>query len=272
MKNKLNLLATVSFLLLFACNTNENNRSAASEQQTGKHKTALKDCNKVHWSHHKGENGPSHWKNLCEGFAACGGKAQSPVNIIIENVSVDNTLMPPVFNYEKSETDIINNGHTVQFNTSGNQTVTLNGKEYKLLQFHYHTLSEHTVNGQHYAGEIHFVHKNSDSDFAVLGVMIEEGEENTFFDKFEDKFPLKEGEYKSDDTFDVMSLLPDNKSYYYYSGSLTTPPCSEVVNWYMFVKPVTASEKQIKKLSEILNDNYRPVQKLNGRKIKLYKK
>ncbi|NPA44095.1 MAG: carbonic anhydrase family protein, partial [Chlorobi bacterium] len=140
-----------------------------------------------------------------------------------------------------------------------------------LLQFHYHALSEHTVNGKYFPLEVHFVHMHSDTDFVVLGVMIEEGAENELFKSYLDKFPTEKGEYKSENKINLMSLLPENKSYFNYKGSLTTPPCTEVVDWYVLQNSIYASKEQIEKFSQILNDNYRPVQALNGRKVYSFK-
>jgi len=268
MKHLLNLAtALFIFLAVASCKTDtkKEQQETHSTEQVSK-----KDCTDVHWSHHKGEDGPENWKNLCDGFSDCGGNAQSPINIITENISKVDTLVAIKFNYEKSGVNIINNEHTVQFNISGNNNANLNGKDYKLLQFHYHTLSEHTVNGEYSPIEVHFVHKYSDTDFAVLGILFEEGESNSLFEKYLDKFPTSKGEFKSEDMIDVLSLFPNNKSYYNYKGSLTTPPCSEVVNWYVLKTPLTASKQQIEVFSKILNNNYRPVLPLNDREVHVY--
>ena len=267
MKKTISLFTALLTLLLLSSCGGSTKKSSNQEDKTHVEK---KDCNHVHWSYHDSATGPSNWANLCEGFSACAGSSQSPVDIKTSGVITDNNLEKPQFNYGQTKTDIINNGHTIQFNVDGNNTVKLNGKEYKLLQFHYHAPSEHTVNGQHYAMEVHFVNKHSDNDYAVLGVMITEGKSNDLFEKFLDRFPKKEGEYKADDLIELMTLLPGNKSYYYYSGSLTTPPCSEVVSWYIFTNPIEASKTQIEKFASILNNNNRPVMPLNGRKIKLF--
>ncbi|HIP26877.1 MAG TPA: carbonic anhydrase family protein, partial [Flavobacteriaceae bacterium] len=113
-------------------------------------------------------------------------------------------------------------------------------------------------------------HKHSDKDFAVIGVMYVEGKENELLKKYLDEFPTSKGEFESEDMIDVLNILPDNKSYYYYSGSLTTPPCTEIVNWYVLKTPLEASKEQIEKFSNILHKNYRPIQALNGREIKQY--
>ncbi len=243
-------------IMLSSCTSNK-----ASEPQKTK---------SVSWSHHKGEIGPENWANLCDTFSKCGGKAQSPINLVTKKIAVDDSLTAPTFSYGESKVDIINNSHTVQFNISGKNQVNLDGKEYTLLQFHYHALSEHTIDGKYFPLEVHFVHKHSDTDFAVLGVMFEEGEKNELLDKYLADFPTSKGEFKSDADIDLLSLLPKDKSYYNSQGSLTTPPCSEVVNWYVLKTPVTASKEQLKQFSKILNNNYRPIMPLNDRAVRAY--
>jgi len=277
MKRKLILipLSFVFVLFLGSCNdsTSKNSATTKKEKETIVHnqeQETKKDCNDVHWSHHKGPNGPENWKNLCEGFAECGGKKQSPIDINTQNVEKATGLKAPEFHFGKTKTDIINNGHTVQFNVDKGNMVKLNGKDYELLQFHYHALSEHTINGKHAPLEVHFVLKHSDNDLAVIGVLFKEGQENELFKRFLDKFPTEKGTYKSDDTIDLMSLLPKDKSYYYYNGSLTTPPCTQIVSWYVLKEPMEASKEQIEKFSKILDQNYRPVMPLNGRKVVLF--
>jgi len=272
MKQKLNLLLIAAALIVFtSCENNKVNgkhKSKKSVATSVKDKVSEKDCKDIHWSHHEGEEGPENWQNLCDGFADCGGKVQSPINIVTKNVKSDVKLLTPDFSYDKSKVDIINNGHTVQFNISGNNSVKLKGKTYKLLQFHYHALSEHTINGKHFPIEVHFVHKYDGGDYAVIGIMFKEGNENDLLNKYLNKFPKTKGEYKSDDMINLLSLLPKNRDYFNYSGSLTTPPCSEVVNWYVLKNPITASKRQIEQFSKILNHNYRPIQPLNDREVK----
>ena len=272
MKKIISLVAiTVGLIFILSCNNAQDKKSEEKNNIAVKQETShKKDCKDVHWSHHKGKDGPENWKNLCDGFAECGGKSQSPIDIVTKLVAKSNDLKAPKFNYGKTKVNIINNSHTVQFNVDDGSTVNLNGKEYQLLQFHYHASSEHTIDGKYFPLEAHFVHKHSDTDYAVIGIMYVEGKENELFKKYLDKFPTEKGEYKSDELIDLLSLLPDNKSYYYYSGSLTTPPCSEVVTWYVLKNPLEASKEQIEKFSKILDNNYRPIMPLNNREIKLY--
>ncbi len=270
MKKRIILAGTVFLLFLVSCNF-KSKENKTQEEKTGKSEVTVKK-KKVYWNHKKGENGPENWKNLCAAFADCGGKVQSPVDIELKKVKPCKDLKKLEFDYKKSKVHISNNGHTVQFNITGNNTLKIKDKVYKLLQFHYHAMSEHTINGKHFPLEVHFVHKYSNTDFAVVGVMFVKGKENALFKKYLDKFPTEKGKYASDETLDLASLLPKIKSYYNYNGSLTTPPCSEVVSWYVLSKPIEASKQQLEKFAEILHSNFRPVQPLNGRKIKVYKK
>jgi carbonic anhydrase len=272
MKQKFSLvIIAVVLTVIISCKETqkpkESHEGHKHNEEHVEHQGHKKDCSEVHWSHHKGEDGPENWKNLCDGFLDCGGNVQSPINIDTKNVVKAEKLLAPEFNYAVSKVAIINNGHTVQFNISGDNRVKLDNKSYKLLQFHYHTKSEHTVDGNYYPIEVHFVHQYADNDYAVLGVLFEEGVENELLKKYLPYFPTTKGIYNSEDTIDLNSLFPTDKSYYNYKGSLTTPPCSEVVNWYVLKTPLTASKEQIEQFSKILDNNYRPIQALNKRTV-----
>ncbi len=264
----LSTLALFAFLIT-ACGNQDNTANLKPEASAEKAGTK-DDCAKVHWTHHAGDEGPENWKNLCDGFADCGGQAQSPIDIKSDALKSPAGLQAITVNYGASAVNIINNGHTVQFNISGEHTAMLGGKEYKLLQFHYHALSEHTIDGKYYPLEVHFVHKHSDSDFAVIGVMFEKGAANPLFDRYLAHFPQSGGDYKATETFEPAAMLPSDMSYYHYQGSLTTPPCSEVVSWYVLKTPVTASARQLEDFAKILDNNYRPVQPLNGREVMVF--
>ena len=272
MKNTItfSLLLTAIAVLIFSC---ENLAKKETSLKTEKHEVTpgeKKDCDDVHWSHHAGAYGPENWKNLCDGFADCEGQAQSPINIITDETIIGEELSALKIKYGPSKVDIINNGHTVQFNTSGNNAIMIGDKEYKLLQFHFHTNSEHAINGNYFPIEVHFVHKYSDTDYAVLGLMFQEGEANELFTKYLSNFPETQGTFVSDEMIELEKLLPANLSYYHYSGSLTTPPCSEVVSWYVVNSPLDASIEQIEIFSKILNNNFRPIMPLNKRNVLSY--
>ena len=220
------LFLALSFFIITCSNESRKSSGNIQEQKVKEEKVEKKDCNDIHWTHHPGEEGPENWAHLCDGFKDCAGQRQSPVNIQTKKIITTDSLQVPEFKYGVTPVYIVNNGHTVQFNVEGEQNVNLNGKEYKLLQFHFHAPSEHTINGQHFPLEAHFVHKRSDNDYAVIAIMFKEGKENALLSSYLDKFPTEKGEFRSDEQIDLLSLLPKNKSYYHYPGSLTTPPCS----------------------------------------------
>ncbi len=276
MKRKWIFTAATACVLPFFFGSCENGETSARKSKTKNAETtqsvsAKTDCSAVHWTHEQGPKGPDNWKHLCKDFATCGGKRQSPIDIVTAKVQHDENLQPPQWNYGTTTVDIVNNGHTVQFNVHGDHNVELNGKTYKLLQFHYHAPSEHTVDGKHYPLEVHFVHKHSDDDYAVLGIFFIQGAEDQLFARYLDSIPEQVGSYTSSQTIDLKELFPSDRSYYHYEGSLTTPPCSEVVRWYVLKTPVEASAEQLKRFADILNNNYRPVQPLNDRVVRLYR-
>lgn len=231
----------------------------------------------LHWEY-EGMDGPDHWGDLCPDWA-CDGMAQSPVNIIPPPTRKKSKSL--YFYWKDSETHIVNNGHTVQYNydqpadLNKGSYLTLNGAKYHLLQFHFHALSEHTVNGEHFPIEIHFVHKNMETGkLAVIGVFVEEGDENPFFGHIADEWPHDEGEFDAPDSYNANVLMPEfynhwlKQHFWWYGGSLTTPPCSEIVSWFVMMDPIHASSDQIHEMEDILHENYRPVQPLNSRLVK----
>ncbi len=219
-----------------------------------------------HWTY-EGETGPAHWGELSPDYAACSkGKRQSPVDIANP---VEAELPALKFNYKKSrELAVLNNGHAIQVNASKGNTLKAGKSEFELLQFHFHSPSEHTLNGKYYAMEVHFVHKDGAGNLAVVGAFIEEGKHNAAYDKIWRHMPKEAGKKKILLTsYNTPELLPKNKDYYRYPGSLTTPPCTESVTWLVLKTPIQLSKKQIDEYRAVLNHTNRPVQPLNNRLI-----
>lgn len=218
----------------------------------------------VHWGY-EGEEGPEHWGELSPDFALCStGTEQSPVDI------VDGAALNPAdleYNYQPSAVNILNNGHTIQVNYDAGSELMLDNDSYKLLQFHFHAHSENTKNGQPAPMEIHFVHQNDAGGLAVVGVWLESGSENEAFAAVFNNLPATESEPEvvADATVNAGELLPSDRSYYRFNGSLTTPPCSENVKWIMLNEPIELSQAQIDAFTAIFDDNYRPVQPFNDR-------
>ena len=227
--------------------------------------------------HYDGAEGPERWGTLSPKFAACGeGKAQSPVDIGDTVTNSDTTLLKMAFPpaalkiaHHEHVADGINNGHTIQINYAGADTLTIASDQYALVQYHFHNPSEHTIKGKHFPMEMHLVHKSSSGKLAVVGVLIEEGAHNAAFDPIWKNLPTRKGvetHYQAV-TVDVDALLPKSRRSYRYDGSLTTPPCSEGVRWIVMTTPIQLAADQIRAFTAIIHDNNRPTQPLHNRSV-----
>lgn len=212
----------------------------------------------AHWAY-GGETGPEHWGKLAQEFGTCSaGKEQSPIDIKA-NMAVKANLGTLKLDWKDSPLEILNNGHTIQANYAPGSSFTLKGKTYKLLQFHFHSPSEHLENGKAYDMEVHMVHKADDGDLAVVGVLLKKGAENATIKKLWSELPKEENEKKTAALMiNAKGFLPKHTSYWHYEGSLTTPPCSETVNWFVMKEPVALSEDQIKTFTALFPNNARP--------------
>ncbi len=221
-----------------------------------------------HWSY-AGESGPSKWSALRPAYSTCSiGERQSPIDVQTDDALKTTTLKDIFVSYGDADLEIINNGHTIQVNSDGTSKALLGGKEYTLLQFHFHSLSEHTIDGKYSPMEVHLVHQSEDGELAVIGVMIEEGKHNNFMQKIF-KFMPKNADGKTTNAHKVNAndILPKGRSYYHYMGSLTTPPCTQIVQWYVLKDPISISSEQLAMFNSLYKGNYRPVQEIHGRKI-----
>jgi len=220
----------------------------------------------VHWGY-TGEVAPQYWGDLSPDYSACShGKEQSPVDIPASAPVNPATLQ---IEYLPSALYILNNGHSIQVNYDSGSTLEIDGIRYPLVQFHLHSLSEHTLAGGHAPMELHLVHKDAVGHTAVLGVMIVEGAPNPAYEAILSHLPAEEGQHQAfpEVVVNAGALLPVERSYYRYAGSLTTPPCTEDVSWIVMAAPVELSAEQIAAFQELYTDNYRPVQPLNARQF-----
>lgn len=219
------------------------------------------------WSY-AGETGPEHWAALEGDNLMCGkGRNQSPINI---DKTVSAKLPPIEFHYAQSGKEVEdNNGHTVQINFQPGSYIVMDGNRYELVQVHFHQPSENEIHGRRFPLEGHFVHKDREGNLAVIAVMLKEGREDKGLNVAWDPMPLEAGQSATLAAhFRPESILPKSKSYYRFSGSLTTPPCSEGVLWMVMKQPVEVSRSQIEKFKRALpHANNRPIQPLNARQI-----
>ena len=242
----------------------------ANGEQPGAHGAAAEGHGgEVHWSY-EGESGPQNWGKLKPEFNLCAiGKRQSPIAI-----RDDATLLGPAepirFIYTPSRGTVVNNGHTIQVDVEGENSITVRGSTYKLLQFHFHTPSEEMINAKRYAMVAHLVHKNEAGQLAVVAVLLEQGEPNPLIDTVWTYLPLDTNDRVGipEGLIDMNKLLPADQRYYQFIGSLTTPPCTEGVLWMVLKQPLRLSAAQFRVFSQLFPLNARPVQPLNGRPVR----
>ncbi|PND40091.1 carbonate dehydratase [Paucibacter aquatile] len=220
----------------------------------------------VHWGY-AGEGAPDKWAELSPEFRQCAvGTRQSPIDIR-EGIRVD--LEKIQFEYRPSSFAVLDNGHTIQVNVAPGNALQVMGRRFELLQFHFHRPSEERINGRQYDMVAHLVHKDAEGRLAVVAVLLERGQDQALVQTIWNNLPLEKGEaLPAPGLLDLNQLLPENRAYYTYMGSLTTPPCSEGVLWMVMRTPVQVSPNQIAIFSRLYPMNARPIQAGSGRLIK----
>lgn len=220
-----------------------------------------------HWSY-QGKTAPAHWAELDAANTACRmSKEQSPINIVEK--SAKKAILPTLdFQYVASSAEVVNNGHTIQINLPAGSSLKTGVDEANLLQFHFHTPSEEKINNINYPMVAHFVHKLSDGKLSVVAVLFKKGKENTALAPIFAVLP-SEGKSKTLSNLDLAAIIPAQRTYYKFTGSLTTPPCSDGVRWQVLKQPVELSASQIAAFKKFYQMNARPVQPLNGRLVEI---
>ena len=250
-KKKLVLITSLMVFMIAGCSSKTTSTSESSKTVESTEKVAKKDAHSDHIDY----DNQKEWE-----FSS--GKMQSPIDIkttSAEKMSPDSGAVE--VNYAKEIQKTENNGHSIQISDSG--TAKINGRDFELTQFHFHAQSEHTIDGKHYPMEAHFVNTAQDGRIAVIGVFFEEGAENKGFQEVLDDVNNEE----TNPITDIDTMIPANKSYYHYLGSLTTPPLNENVEWYVMKNPVEVSAKQIESFKKLYAHNNRDTQPLNDRVI-----
>lgn len=211
--------------------------------------------------------GPTHWGDLKPEFAPCkSGHHQSPIDIR----NPQKADLPTIrFDYKPSPLHIIDNGHTIMINYAPGSSISVGGKKYVLKQFHFHRPSEEKINGKSFDMTVHLVHANDEGKLAVVAVLLQKGEDNPLVHELWSDFPREKGKEELLDNIqvDASRILPSDQSYYTFSGSLTTPPCSEDVTWFVLKHPTTVSSAEIDQFSQLYRNDARPTQALNDRVV-----
>jgi carbonic anhydrase len=222
---------------------------------------------------YSGDNGPGFWGAM-PGWEACAGTSrtqrQSPIDI--DHIVVDRHLEPLQLQLDETPLALTNNGHTIEEEYEPGSSLTLKGVVYGLTQFHFHTLSEHTVSGRHAVMELHAVFADPASDNkAVVGQLFVIGKANRFVaELLAHGLPTKSGDEVDvpSQMINVAGALTNTSRYYTYPGSLTTPPCTETVTWFVLHGYAQLSNEQFDAFRHILGNNFRPLQQRNGRTIR----
>ena len=214
---------------------------------------------------YEGETGPEYWGTLSEDYATCDeGHFQSPFDLR-PDVTAD--LPAFEFSYGEAPVAVTNNGHTLQVNVPEGHAMTVDGVTYNLLQLHFHTPSEYTIKGRTFPMSMHLVHATDAGEYGVVGVMLEIDEAHPTIERLWEVAPTSKGTVSSDETFEIATLLPANGDYMRFMGSLTTPPCTEGINWHMMTTPITISAEQVAAFEAIFPMNARPLQDENLRLV-----
>jgi carbonic anhydrase len=243
---------------------------ASAEHTASPVHSEKKSIHSTHWGY-TGATGPAHWGDIDPKFINCKiGRNQSPIDIR-DKLAVGTIGLPGLdVVYGIPEFAVINNGHTIQVNYPiGNSYIKVGGHRFELLQFHFHTPSEHQKEGFNYPMEMHLVHKDGDGNLAVIGILYKEGAFNPELQKLIDNLPKDVGQVHrhKEVRLDLRKFFPKDTRFYKYSGSLTTPPCSEGVYWMVFKQPIEASADQIAIMEKLMGANNRPVQGIHSRHV-----
>jgi len=262
------IIATLLFAVLPGVATFSYAEIHADEHHNEAMEIARQMKDAAHWAYF-GEYGPAKWSTLSDDFSVCeGGPYQSPVALVSENAARHDDELSLV--YGPSPLDEINNGHTIQVNReSGDDHLMLNGHRYELIQGHFHSPSEHTLNGETFPMELHLVHVDAFNHLAVVGIPIRTGKVNALFKEVFEHMPTKAGEHyiPKESGLNLKPILPKEPGFlhYLYLGSLTTPPCTENVQWLVMETPLEMSRSQIDRFVKVVGENARPVQLLHHR-------
>lgn len=252
-RTALTVISILSLSILFVGCSSDN--SAKKPSANNGNKTEKKEQRKV--EDHLDYNDQKGWE-----FEA--GDSQSPINIETKKTKPMKDDGKVELNYSERVVDEVDNGHSIQVDDVG--SAVIDGRNFDLEQFHFHAKSEHTLDGEHYPIEVHFVNKAQDGRLAVIAIFFKEGKANISFQTILNNIKLG-GKTNVSDKINMTNLIPANKTYYHYNGSLTTPPLSENVEWYVMKHPIEVSKAQITTFNKYYDSNNRKVQPLNGRSI-----
>ena len=256
---------SLTFKEIMALPPQTQTQHVALSEPSSATRTRLNTLPKPSWGY-QGDAAPEHWHTLHEDYATCAGENQSPVDI---RATVDADLPPIEFYYGSQAQTVTNDGNTVQFSYPVSHHVVVDDDAFHLRNIRAHTPSENQINGQSFPMEAHLVHENNTGETVIVAVMVALGNRNPAFNTLLHAIPASAGKaVELAKLIEPAELLPDQRDYFRFNGSLTTPPCTEGVRWLVMKKPVSVSTKQLQTVAGALGQtNNRPVQPLNARLI-----
>ena len=219
----------------------------------------------VHWGY-QGDTGPAAWGGLKSEYSMCkSGERQSPIDI---RGGLAVNLDPVRFDYQASKFAVLDDGHTVQAKLAPGSSINIGGRRFDLQQLHFHRPSEERIDGRQFEMSLHLVHKDEQGRLAVVALLFDQGPPNAVVQNVWNNLPLERGEaMPAREALELAALLPNDRRYYTYMGSMTTPPCAEGVQWIVMRAPQSLTAEQIAIFSRIYPMNARPVQSAAGRRI-----
>ncbi|PEB51129.1 carbonic anhydrase [Bacillus pseudomycoides] len=258
-------LALTMCAVLSGCNTAKQEQEKTNKEKSKQDQSMERN---TQWSY-EGDTGPEHWGELKPEYKMClKGQEQSPIDIKMDQTkSTDKTSKPIEMYYQQTAFSIENNGHSIEGKSNGSADyLTLGEERYTLKQFHFHTPSEHQFDGKHADMELHLVHQNDQKQLAVVGIMIKEGQKNEALAAMWESLPkVKNTKDDLQHAIDMKQLVPSEQSSIRYMGSLTTPPCTESVQWTVMRQEIEMSKEQIEAFRTLFPTNNRPVQPIHER-------
>ncbi|PAF52299.1 carbonic anhydrase family protein [Helicobacter sp. 13S00477-4] len=228
--------------------------------------SSLAIADNTKWSY-DGKNGPKNWGKIADEYISCEiGQYQSPIDID-RHIEIKNPK-EIIFKYGKNVKSATDNGHTIQLDYNPGNYVKINNDTYELLQLHFHSPAENLIQGKQYPLSMHIVHKNKEGKLLVIGIKFKVGKTNKILSPIWEKMPKKPGEITYPKDFDLSKLIPEKVGYYHFNGSLTTPPCTEGVSWFVLKETLEISKNQLQKIQSLMQyPNNRPIQPKNNRII-----
>jgi len=216
-----------------------------------------------------GKYGPQAWGKLDPAYKACSeGREQSPVDI--RGARLNKALQPIEFHYIAGPVTLENNGHTIVVHVDPGSYILAGGVRYNLVEFDFHHPSEEAVKGKLTDMDVQLLHKSADGKLAIVAVRLSEARDfpNAVLATLWQKLPATAGATeKIVSMVNAGGLLPADPGYWTYMGSLSTPPCTEGVRWFVFEQPLSISRSQLEAFAAMFKVNSRPLQDPHGRRI-----